>query len=285
MAKRSRFYIPVFFLVGILFFSVILLPLPTEDTYGAGTAPASTAEEPSREKPGEEGFIHATQVFFRHYGSDIARATHRHVYLVFISLITAVIIAVPLGIYLTRCPWPRLISVVMGGVGAIQTIPALALIAFIVLLFAVIQPMVRPFFHLSTIGIQPALLALVLYALLPILRNTFTSLNQVDPAVKEVATGMGMRPYQVLFKVELPLALPVIMAGIRIATVWTIGIATLCGLIGAGGLGKFIFSGVARYQMSLLIAGTIPAALLALVADWLLGRLENWLTPAGISPD
>ncbi len=236
-------------------------------------------EEPEDDVPleeirEEEGILYAVSAFVDRYGADIFDATYEHIYLVFISLVIAILISVPLGVYLTRCPWDRVISAVMGMVGVIQTIPALALIAFIVLLFAV--------FELPTIGFPPALLALVLYALLPILRNTYTSINQVDPAIKEVARGMGMKPLQVLFKVELPLALPVIMAGIRIAAVWTIGIATLCGLIGAGGLGELIFRGLRVVRMPLLIAGTVPAAILALVSDWILGRVENWLTPAGL---
>jgi len=121
----------------------------------------------------------------------------------------------------------------------------------------------------------------VLYALLPILRNTYTGIRQVDPAIIEVATGMGMKPRQVLFSVELPLSLPFIMAGIRIAMVWTIGIATLCGLIGAGGLGDLILKGLRSIKMDYLLAGTLPAALLALVSDWILGWLEKWLTASG----
>ena len=136
--------------------------------------------------------------------------------------------------------------------------------------------------NLPTIGLPPALLSLLLYALLPILRNTYTSIRQVDPAIKEVAKGMGMRDSQILVSVELPLSLPIIMAGIRISTVWTIGIATLCALIGAGGLGSPIFLGIRTMRFDLLFAGTLPAAALALIADAILARVENWLTPEGI---
>ena len=159
----------------------------------------------------------------------------------------------------------------------IQTVPSLALIAFIVLVFALVA--------LPTIGTVPAIVALVLYALLPILRNTYTGIRQVDPAIIEVARGMGMRAYQILFSVELPLSIPVIMAGIRISTVWTIGVATLCALIGAGGLGDLILKGLRSIQMDYLVAGTVPAAALALVFDWGLARLENWLTPEGLRSD
>jgi len=162
----------------------------------------------------------------------------------------------------------------MGIAGSIQTIPSLALIAFIVVIFA--------FMGLPTIGTVPALVALVLYALLPILRNTYTGIRQVDASIIEVATGMGMKPYQILLSVELPLSLPVIMAGIRISTVWTIGVATLCALIGAGGLGDLIIKGLRSIRLDYLSAGTLPAAALALVLDWILGLIEKWLTPEGL---
>jgi osmoprotectant transport system permease protein len=189
-------------------------------------------------------------------------------------MMIAIIIALPLGIYLGRSRWAKLTSAIMGAAGVIQTVPSLALIAFIVLVFALIA--------LPTIGTLPALVALVLYALLPILRNTYTGIRQVDSSIIEVATGMGMKPHQILFIVELPLSLPVIMAGIRISTVWTIGIATLCGLIGAGGLGDLIIKGLRSIQMDYLLAGTVPAAALALIFDWILACLEKWLTPKGV---
>jgi osmoprotectant transport system permease protein len=199
--------------------------------------------------------------------------TWEHVYLVFVSMGIALGVALPLGVYLAKTRFRRCAAVIMQGAGVIQTIPSLALIAFIVILFSWVS--------LPTIGTVPAVVALVLYALLPLLRNTNTGIKQVDPILVEVAQGMGMKPYQVLFQVELPLALPVIMAGIRISTVWTIGIATLCGLIGAGGLGDLIIMGLRSIQVGYLLAGTIPAALLAVLFDWLLGRLEAWLTPTG----
>jgi len=212
--------------------------------------------------------------FFQKLGPEMLQRTVEHVYLTFLALGIAVIIALPLGIYLTRSRWPKLVSAIMGAVGIIQTVPTLALIAFVVLIFALVA--------LPTIGTLPALVALVLYALLPILRNTYTSIRQVDPSVIEVAKGMGMTPNQILFSVELPLSLPVIMAGIRISTVWTIGIATLCGLVGAGGLGDLILKGLRSYLMDYLLAGTVPAAVLALLFDGILSGLERWLTPEGL---
>jgi len=212
--------------------------------------------------------------FFDKLGPEMAQRTYEHIYLTFVAMLIAVMVAVPLGIYLTRTRWSGLVSAVLGGASVIQTVPGLALIAFIVVIFALVA--------LPTIGVLPALVALVLYALLPILRNTYTGIRQVDTSLIEVATGMGMTPQQVLFQVELPLSLPVIMAGIRISTVWTIGIATLCGLIGAGGLGDLIIKGLRSIQMDYLLAGTIPAAALALIFDWLLAGAERWLTPAGL---
>ena len=212
--------------------------------------------------------------FLEKLGPEMLQRTYEHMYLTFFAMSIAILIALPLGTYLARSRWQALVSGVLGAAGVIQTVPGLALLAFIVLIFALAG--------LPTIGVLPALVALVLYALLPILRNTFTGIRQVDPAIIEVATGMGMKPLQILFSVELPLSLPVIMAGIRIATVWTIGIATLCALIGAGGLGDLIMRGLRSIQTDYLVAGTVPAATLALILDWVLGLLEKWLTPEGL---
>lgn len=212
--------------------------------------------------------------FFRKLGPEMLQRTYEHVYLAGLAMVFAIAIALPLGIYLTRSRGPRLATLVLGFAGIIQTVPSLALLSFIVIIFALIG--------LPTIGALPAIVALTLYALLPILRNTYTGIKQVDPRVVEVATGMGMTPMQVLLSVELPLSLPVIMAGIRISTVWTIGIATLCGLIGAGGLGDLIIKGLRSIQVDYLVGGTVPAAALAVFFDWLLGRIEKWLTPEGL---
>lgn len=219
------------------------------------------------------------RAFFDKLGPDMVRYTIDHLYLTGLAITIAVAIAVPLGVYLTRSRWRRVPGIILGIAGVVQTVPSLALIAFIVLFFALAG--------LSTIGFLPALVTLVLYALLPILRNTYTGIRQVDASVIEVATGMGMRPHQILLQVELPLSLPVIMAGVRIATVWTIGVATLCGLIGAGGLGELIFRGLRSLPRTVdyLIAGTVPAALLALAADGLLSLVERWLAPPGLRAD
>lgn len=207
-------------------------------------------------------------------GPDIIRATTEHVYLTFIALVIAVSVSIPLGIYLTRTRHTKLADTVLNFFGIVQTIPSLALIALIVVVFALAG--------LPTIGQLPGIVALVLYALLPILRNTYTGIKQVDPALIEVAKGMGMKNHQILFTVELPLSLPVITAGIRISTVWTIGVATLVGLIGAGGLGDLIIRGLRTIQIDYLLAGTIPAAILAVAADVIINRIERWLMPKGI---
>lgn len=212
--------------------------------------------------------------FFDKLGKDVAQHAYEHLLLTLIALGIAILIALPLGVYLTRCRWPRVVGLILGVAGIIQTVPSLALIAFIVLLFA--------FVALPTIGPLPAIVALVLYALLPILRNTYTGIRQVDPSVIEVARGMGMTSTQILLRVELPLSLPVIMAGVRISTVWTIGVACLCTLVGGGGLGDLIMRGLRSIQLDYMLAGTVPAALLAIVFDWFLGRLEGFFTPRGL---
>jgi osmoprotectant transport system permease protein len=215
--------------------------------------------------------------FMQRHGGDMYRYLFEHVWLTYYALVIAIAIALPLGIYLTRCPWKRFVGGVLGAVGVIQTVPSLALVAFVSYVFLIVQ--------FTSIGRFPALVALVLYALLPILRNTYTGIRQVDPNVIEVARGMGMTNRQILMRVQLPLSLPVIMAGIRISTVWTIGVACLAVFIGGGGLGTLIMRGLRTMQPDLMLAGTIPAALLAIVLDWLLSRLEDWFTPGGIGGD
>jgi osmoprotectant transport system permease protein len=182
-----------------------------------------------------------------------------HVQISFIALFFAVIIAIPLGIYLTNKK--KIAESVIGISAALQTIPSLALLGLLIPLLG--------------IGKTPAIIALVVYALLPILRNTFTGINEVDPSLKEAAMAMGMNTTRRLVKVELPLAMPVIMAGIRTAMVLIVGTATLAALIGAGGLGDIILLGIDRNNTSLIILGAVPAAILALVFDYLLKKLES----------
>ncbi|MGC9455581.1 MAG: ABC transporter permease [Phycisphaerae bacterium] len=213
-------------------------------------------------------------------GREVLFRTYQHIYLTVIALGIAIAIALPLGVLLARTRFRRLAQGVLAAAGVIQTIPTLALIAFVVVIFVALKD--ANLIDLPAIGVFPGIVALTLYALLPILRNTFTGIQQVDPSVIEVARGMGMRNFQILTTVELPLALPVIMAGIRISTVWTIGIAALAGLIGAGGTGAIIMRGLQTVKINMLLAGTIPAAALAVLFDWLLARMEIWLTPVGM---
>jgi len=179
-------------------------------------------------------------------------------------MVIAVAIAIPLGILIVQRPAWRTIA--LGIASVFQTIPSLALFGFLI-----------PIPFVGGIGKRTAVVALVLYALLPILRNTYVGLTGIDSAVLEAATAMGMTPWQVMWRVRLPLALSVILAGIRTATVITIGVATIAAAIGAGGLGTFIFRGVAMVSDAVILAGAIPAALLALIADGLLALLERRL--------
>ncbi len=188
----------------------------------------------------------------------------QHLYLVAISTGVAVAIGLPLGILLTRRPAWR--GPVLGLANVFQTIPSLALFGFLI-----------PLPFIGGIGARTAIVALVVYALLPIVRNTYTGIAGVDPAVREAGRGMGMTDGELLRMVELPLAFGVILAGIRIATVVSVGVATIAAAIGAGGLGVYIFRGVAMVNDTLILAGALPAALMALAADGLLGLAERKL--------
>jgi osmoprotectant transport system permease protein len=200
--------------------------------------------------------------FFATHRTEILTATREHLTLVVISMAIAIAIAVPLGLALVA--HPRWRSAALAAANIFQTIPSLALFGFLI-----------PLPFLGGIGARTAIVALVLYALLPILRNTYVGLTSVDAAILEAAEAMGMTEMQILFRVRLPLAKSFILAGIRTSTVITIGVATIAAAIGAGGLGTFIFRGVAMVSDAVILAGAIPAALLALIADFLLGLLER----------
>jgi osmoprotectant transport system permease protein len=194
--------------------------------------------------------------------AEILQLTGEHLLLVAISTALAVLVGVPLGLALARRP--RLARPVLGFAGVVQTIPSLALFGLLI-----------PLPLLGGIGARTAIVALVVYALLPILRNTYAGIRSVDPAIVEAATGLGMTTGQRLWLVELPLALPVVLAGVRIATVVSIGLATIAAAIGAGGLGVLIYRGIATVDNRLILAGALPAAVLALAADGLLGWIER----------
>jgi osmoprotectant transport system permease protein len=197
---------------------------------------------------------------------DMLKLTAEHLLLVASALAAAVLLGVPLGIALTRHPGAR--RWLLGFANIMQTIPSLALFGFLI-----------PIPFIGGIGKRTVIVALVLYALLPILRNTFVGIMNVDAAVCESAVAMGMTDGQVLRQVQIPLAAQTILAGIRVATVTTIGTATIAAAIGGGGLGVFIFRGVASVDTAQILAGALPAALLALVADGGLGWIERKLSP------
>jgi osmoprotectant transport system permease protein len=198
--------------------------------------------------------------FMRQQSDKLLTQTLQHIGLTFISLIIAVVIGLPLGIWITRKR--QFSGIILGIAGILQTVPSIALLGFMIPLLG--------------IGAKPAIVALLLYALLPILRNTYTGITGVDASVKEAALAMGMNKWQILFRVELPLAMPVILAGIRTATVINVGVATLASYIAAGGLGEFIFGGISLNNTNMILAGAIPAALLAILFDFLLSRLQNF---------
>ena len=197
---------------------------------------------------------------------DILDLTLEHLFLVSISMAIAAALAIPAGILLTRRAFLQ--RWVLGFANIMQTVPSLALFGFLI-----------PLPFLGGIGKHTAIVALVLYALLPILRNTLTGILNVDPAVRESAIAMGMTGRQLLWEVEFPLATRTILAGLRIATVTTIGTATIAAAIGGGGLGVFIFRGLASVDTTLLLAGAVPAALIALAADRGLEWVEHKLSP------
>jgi osmoprotectant transport system permease protein len=189
-----------------------------------------------------------------------------HIGLTFMSLGIAVLIGVPLGILLTRKR--KIANFVIGVASVFQTIPSLALLGFLI-----------PFFG---IGTKPAIIALTIYGLLPIIQNTYTGIIGCDEGAKEAGKGMGMTSGQILYMVEIPLSISVIMAGIRTATVLIIGVTTLASMVGAGGLGDLIFRGISTVNPGLILAGAVPAAVLAIVVDTLLKLFEIKMTPKGL---
>jgi osmoprotectant transport system permease protein len=203
--------------------------------------------------------------FINRYGAEMVQRSIEHLYLVIVAIVISTIVGIPLGILVTRKP--KLKKPILGFANIMQTIPSLALFGLLI-----------PVPVLGGIGDRTAIIALTLYSLLPIIRNTYTGIVGVDRAIVMAGTGMGMTDMQLLWQVELPLALGVILAGVRVAAVIAIGLATIAAAIGAGGLGVFIFRGVATVNNQLLLAGAIPAALMALAADFGLGFVEARLS-------
>jgi osmoprotectant transport system permease protein len=198
--------------------------------------------------------------------TEVLELTLEHLWLVGVSIFFAVLIGIPLGILITR--WPILNKPILGSANIIQTIPSLALFGFLL-----------PAPWVGARADRLAILALTLYALLPLIRNTYVGIKGVDPAVVEAGRGMGLTNPQLLWQVQLPLALGVIIAGVRVATVILVGLATIAAAIGAGGLGEYIFRGLAMVDNRVILAGAVPAALMALLADVGLGWLEKRLSP------
>lgn len=196
----------------------------------------------------------------------ILSATIQHVIISFLAVLLGTFVSIPLGIYLTRKR--KAADYVLAVSGIIQTIPS-------IVLFGLAMPVLG-------LGFTPAFVVLFLYSILPILRNTYTGISEVDKMYIEAARGMGMSSFQILYKVELPLALPVIVSGIRISLVYIISWATVAALIGAGGLGDLIWTGLQRYKHNLILAGAIPASILALLAGLLISLLQKAVTPRGL---
>lgn len=203
--------------------------------------------------------------------TEVLELTLEHLWMVGISTLLAVMVGIPLGILITR--WPALNKPVLGSANIIQTVPSLALFGFLL-----------PVPWIGARADRLAILALTLYALLPLIRNTYAGIKGVDSSVVEAGRGMGMTDRQLLFQVELPLALGVIIAGIRVAAVISVGLATIAAAIGAGGLGEYIFRGLAMVNNQLILAGAIPAAALALLCDLSLGWLEKRLGSRAVVP-
>lgn len=197
---------------------------------------------------------------------ELLKATWQHIEITLMAVGLAILIGVPIGIFITR--YKKFAKLILGFANTLQTVPSIALFGIMMTLLG--------------IGTSNAVFVLFLYALLPIIKNTYIGIQSVDPSVRESARGMGMTKTQILLKVEMPLAIPVIMGGIRISTVINIGTATIATLIGAGGLGRFIFTGISMVNNNMIYAGAIPTALLALVADGGLGLIETRLTSKGL---
>ena len=206
-----------------------------------------------------------SEFFLVKYGSEILQETSTHLLLVGVSIGIATLVGIPLGILITRKT--NLRQPILGIANILQTIPSLALFGFLISV-----PII------GGIGAKTAIIALTLYSFLPIIRNTYTGITSVDPAIREAGRGMGMTDKQLLLQVEIPLALGVILAGVRVATVIAIGVATIAAAIGAGGLGVFVFRGIAMVNNDLILAGAVPAALLAILADWAIALIEQRLT-------
>lgn len=199
-------------------------------------------------------------------GPLLKTAFVEHLQMVFISVGLGILFSVPLGIFLTRTP--KLAKKVLAVLGVLQTVPSMVM-------FGIMLP-------LTGIGKSTAIIVLTVYSILPILRNTYTGISEVPGDYIEAATGMGMNSMQILFRVELPIALPIIVTGIRLSCVYIISWATVAAIIGGGGLGDLIYTGLARYNHAIVLLGTIPSSLLAIVTSFIIGQIAKLVTPKGM---
>jgi osmoprotectant transport system permease protein len=218
-------------------------------------------------------WIEAWNYFFKHF-DKILEWTLQHLYIILVANACAVVIGVAIGIYISGRGRQKTAETVIYFASIMMTVPSLALYG---ILMGILHALTLP-----SIGFLPVVIALTLYGLLPIIRNTYTALVEVDPAIIEAGRGMGMSERQILIRVKFPLAVPVIMAGLRQAIVMNIGIAAIGSYIGAGGLGQPIFRGIANYRIDLIIVGAFCVSILAIVIDLLMGRVEWLVTPKGI---
>ncbi|MEG1002516.1 MAG: glycine betaine ABC transporter substrate-binding protein [Clostridium sp.] len=200
--------------------------------------------------------------------SQILDLLYQHITLTSTAIIIAILVGVPLGIIVSRVSFLR--KPIVGFVNLIQAVPSMALLGLLIPLLG--------------IGSTPAIFMVVIYSLLPIVKNTYTGLTSIDPVILESATGIGLTKNQTLFRIQLPLALPMIMAGVRISAVTAVGLMTLAAFIGAGGLGYLVFSGVQTVNNNMILAGAIPACILALIVDYIFGKIESAVTPSGLTP-
>lgn len=198
--------------------------------------------------------------------SEILKLLWQHIELTLLAVLIAVIVGIPLGIFIAKVK--KLSKPILGITNLIQAIPSLALLGFLIPVLG--------------IGSKPAIVMVVLYSLLPIVKNCYTGLSNISDDILEAAKGMGMTKNQILRKVQLPLAMPIIMAGIRISAVTAVGLMTIAAFIGAGGLGQMVFTGVQSVNNNMILAGAIPACILALLMDYIIGKLEKKIVPKGI---
>ncbi|GEP79459.1 ABC transporter permease [Staphylococcus carnosus] len=206
------------------------------------------------------------KAFLEQYGGELLQKTGEHFYISIVSLLIAIIIAVPLGILLSKTK--KLASVVLTVAGVLQTIPTLAVLAIMIPIFGV--------------GKTPAIIALFIYVLLPILNNTLLGVQNINPDIRQAGISMGMTKLQLMKDVELPLALPLILGGIRLSSVYVISWATLASYVGAGGLGDFVFNGLNLYDPLMIISAAVLVTALALIVDYLLRVVEKWAVPKGL---